>query len=113
MVAEEYVQALQKALEGRDVVPLLTLLDAGHAVPGAIAPIVAAVLRTKYLPAKSGNSVKLTARDDASIRWWFDHAPYLYPAGSKFRVGLEHQQLATMFGVSEKTIERSLGRTKI
>lgn len=104
----DYVDALQTALDKRNPVPLLTMLDAGLPLPRALVPVIGDVLRAATHGTVRGAPSKLTAANDASIRWYHDKMRKYH--GLSVKAITLH--LADLLGVDVSTIKRSLSRTR-
>jgi hypothetical protein len=68
----DYVMAMRAALEQREAGRLLAMLDAGLPIPRILLPVLADILRTAQHGNVSGRGSKLTAGDEANIRFLFD-----------------------------------------
>ena len=70
---EDYVDALQRALEGKNPEPLIRMLEEGRAMHPACGPPLAAVIRALIEGrGVSGRGRALTQLDDATIRAGFN-----------------------------------------
>lgn len=97
-----YVHALERALRGRKLDELLTLLDDRHYLHPVLLPALADVIRSQGDGAR-GSPRKLTHVQDAVIRTFIDRVPDKIPDRIK--------RLAKIYNVSADLIKESLKRT--
>jgi hypothetical protein len=103
MYNEDYVHAVQKALEGRDSALLESMMEAKIPIPSFLLPAVA-----KIWISKGGRPAALTAVEDARIRWFYNQMT----KHLRMEDAVAKQELSRLLGLHKKTIDRSLARTK-
>ena len=104
---EDYVHAMQRALEGRDPTYLLKMLDSGVPLSDRLLPALAEVIRDLRTGRYDGRPAKMTALQDELVREAHED---LRQDG--MRVGKAHEFLADSHRETVVNIKRSLKRTK-
>ncbi len=104
---EDYLHALQSALEGRDASQLLKMLDSAVPIPDCLLPVLAEVIRDAKQGRSDGAASLLTQRDDSVARAYFEKLT----THLQMTKGAAREEIARLLGVSVDTIKRSLKRT--
>jgi hypothetical protein len=100
--AEQYVHAVQRAVEGNRRNVLVAMLRASIPVPTFLLPALSLAFEpTSHRPKA------LTVQDDEFIRSHFDHTVALGRDTKEYR-----ETIAAFYGVSTKIIAQSLARTR-
>jgi hypothetical protein len=111
---DQYTHAIELALVGRKIKPLLKLLDDGEILHPALLPALADVIRSQTDGAR-GTPARLTEHQNRMIRQLFKSFTADNIVGRRreqMKMGELRQWLADKFKVSVATIERSLNHTK-
>jgi hypothetical protein len=99
----EWLDALWRAIEGRDPGPLAAMFSAGRTPPPELGPVIAQVFMERALPKPGGRPPKVTPLLEQTIRLAYDT---LRADGRSHEAACG--RLADVFGVSDDTIKRAV-----